>query len=49
MSAVPMSRITWTAGPVSGSVRIPSFEVGAYVQSLRDQYGRTLSVRIEPA
>lgn len=49
MSAVPMSRIIWTAGPISGSVRIPSFEVGAYIQALRDRYGRTLSVRVEDA
>ncbi len=42
-------RITWTAGPVSGSVRVPSHEVGVYVQSLRDQYGRNLSIRIEAA
>lgn len=43
------SRITWSAGPMSGSVRVPSIEVGAYIQALRDKYGRTLSVRIEPA
>lgn len=46
---VPMARITWTAGPISGSVRIPSFEVGAYIQALQDRHGRTLSVRIESA
>lgn len=49
MSAVAMTRIVWTAGPISGSVRIPSFEVGAYIQALRDRYGRTLSVRLEDA
>lgn len=43
------SRITWSAGPMSGSVRVPTFEVGAYIQALRDQYGRTLSVRVEDA
>ena len=43
------SRITWSAGTCSGSIRLPSFEVGAYVQALRDHYGRALTIRIEPA
>lgn len=46
---VSHSRITWSAGPLGGSVRIPSFEVGAYIQALRDRHGRALSIRIEPA
>lgn len=43
------SRITWTAGPLSASVRVPAFEVGAYVQALLDQHRRNLSIRIEAA
>ena len=42
-------RITWKAGPLSGSVRVPSTEVGAYIQHLRDEYGMTLRVTIEAA
>ena len=42
-------RITWKAGPLSGSVRIPAFEVGAYIQHLRDEYGMTLRVTIAAA
>ena len=44
-----MVRITWTAGPLSASVRIPRFELGAYVQQLVDRHGRNLSIRIEAA
>lgn len=43
------SRITWSAGPLGGSVRIPTFEVGAYIQALRDKHGRALTIRIEAA
>lgn len=43
------SRITWSAGPMSGSVRVPTFEVGAYIQALQDRHGRAMSIRIEPA
>lgn len=42
-------RITWSAGPLSGSVRVPTREVGVYVQALRDQHGRNLTIRIEAA
>lgn len=43
------ARITWSAGPLGGSVRVPAFEVGAYVQALRDRHGRALTLRIETA
>lgn len=46
---MPMKRVTWSAGTESGSVRIPEFEVSAYIRALRIRFGRLSSLRVEPA
>ena len=45
-----MSRIVWSAGPMSGTVRIPTIEVGAYIDALVSKYpSRILRLQVERA